>query len=154
MPAYIASLNRSKGGVPKLPVERALATAFGLEGDKQKDRRFHGGPARALSLYSLDLIEQLQGEGHPIVPGAVGENVTISGLDWSLMRPGARVVLGEVEIELTAFAAPCKTIRRAFRDEEFVRISQKLRPGWSRLYSCVLKEGLLEVGTEVTVIPL
>ena len=59
MPAHVVQLSRSRGGVPKLAVDEAIVTATGLEGDRQRDRRFHGGPERALCLYSDDLIEQL-----------------------------------------------------------------------------------------------
>jgi MOSC domain-containing protein YiiM len=149
MNGRVVSLNRSNGGVPKLPVEQARVTSKGMEGDRQRDWRFHGGPKRALSLYSLELIEQLQLEGHPIAPGAVGENVTIMGIDWREMEPGRVVSIGEIEIELTSFASPCKTIRRAFLDEDFTRISHKLHPGWSRLYARVLREGTLRVGDSV-----
>jgi MOSC domain-containing protein YiiM len=151
MPARIVSINRSNGGVPKLPVERANASATGLEGDKQRDRRFHGGPKRALCLYSLELIDQLVLEGHPIAPGSVGENVTISGLDWSSVTPGVRLTLGPVEVEVTSYTVPCKTIRKAFIDEDFTRISQKLHPGWSRVYAAVLREGELQQGDPVSI---
>ena len=60
--ARIAFLNVSKGGVPKMPIDEAWASVKGLAGDKQRDRRFHGGPTRALSLYSLELIEHLAAE--------------------------------------------------------------------------------------------
>lgn len=151
MPAHIVSLNRSRGGVPKLPVDAALVSPAGLEGDKQYDRRYHGGLLRALCLYSLELIEQLRAEGHPIVPGAAGENVTIAGMDWHRMTPGARVLLGNVEIVLTTYTSPCKTIRRAFVNEDFSRISEKLHPGWSRIYARVPVGGELRVGAEVTI---
>jgi MOSC domain-containing protein YiiM len=151
MPARIVSINRSSGGVPKLPVDRAVVSANGLEGDKQRDRRFHGGPSRALCLYSLELIDQLVLEGHPIAAGAIGENITISGLDWTLVKPGARLTLGVVEIEITSFTVPCKTIRKAFIDEDFTRISQKLHPGWSRVYARVLREGEVQQGDPVSV---
>jgi MOSC domain-containing protein YiiM len=151
MPGRIVSLNRSRGGVPKLPVDEAFVSANGMDGDRQRDRRFHGGPERALSLYSLDLIDQLALEGHPIAPGTAGENVTIAGLDWTTMRPGASLRLGDIHIELTAFAAPCKTIRLNFLGEDFKRISQKLYPGWSRVYARVMKEGLIRVGDPVSV---
>jgi MOSC domain-containing protein YiiM len=148
--AFVASLNRSNGGVPKLPVERAHVSENGMEGDKQRDRRFHGGPARALCLYSLELIEQLALEGHPIAIGSVGENVTISGIDWTTMRPGARLSLGPVQVEVTSFTVPCKTIRKAFIDEDFTRISQKLHPGWSRVYVRVLAGGYIQQGDPVS----
>ena len=150
MTGTIVQLNRSGGGVPKLPIPEAQVTRLGLEGDVQKNRRFHGGPKRALCLYSLERIQQLQSEGHPIVPGATGENVTIRGLDWATLEPGVRVALGdEVEIEITSYTVPCKQIAAAFRDAEFTRISQKLHPGYARLYARVLREGRLAVGQEV-----
>lgn len=149
MAARIVSLNSSNGGVPKLPVERARVTVDGMEGDHQTDRVHHGGRDRALSLYSLEIIEQLQLVGHPIAPGTAGENVTISGLDWATVQPGTRLSLGDVEVEITGFAAPCKTIRESFLDQEFIRISNKVSPGWSRVYARVLREGTLQTGDDV-----
>ncbi|MFL5582656.1 MAG: MOSC domain-containing protein [Gemmatimonadaceae bacterium] len=144
--ATIVSLNRSNGGVPKLPVEEAWARAEGLEGDRQRDRRFHGGPQRALCLYSAERIEALRAEGHPIAPGTTGENVTVAGLDWDRVVPGVRLRLGAALVEVTSFTTPCKNIRGSFRHEEFTRMSQKLHPGWSRVYARVLEEGLLRSG--------
>jgi MOSC domain-containing protein YiiM len=150
--AHIFSLNRSQGGVPKLPLREAAITVEGLEGDWQEDRKYHGGPMRALCLYSLEQILALQSEGHPIFPGSIGENVTIAGLDWDTLNPGARLRLGEVEIELTDYAAPCRTIQGSFKDRRYSRISQKVRPGTSRLYARVLREGTVRVGDEVMVL--
>jgi MOSC domain-containing protein YiiM len=153
MPAHVVQLSRSRGGVPKLAVEEALVTATGLDGDKQRDRRFHGGPTRALCLYSADLIEQLAVEGHPITRGSTGENVTIRGLDWRGLRPGTRLSIGAVEVEVTGYAAPCKTIRGSFLGEDSTRISQKLHPGWSRVYCRVLREGTIRVDDVVALLP-
>lgn len=149
MTAHIVSLNRSSGGVPKLRVDEALITVDGVIGDRQSDRRHHGGPDRAVSVYSLDLIEQLQLEGHPIAPGTAGENVTVTGVDWRAMQPGQRFSLGDAELEVTGFAAPCTTIRASFLDEEFTRISEKVNPGWSRVYARVLREGKVRPGDEM-----
>ena len=150
MTGTIVQLNRSGGGVPKLPIPEAQVTRLGIEGDVQRNRRFHGGPKRALCLYSLERIQQLQSEGHPIVPGATGENITIQGLDWATLSPGVRLALGdEVEAEVTSYTVPCKQIAAAFRDGKFTRISQKLHPGDARLYARVLREGRLAVGQEV-----
>ena len=145
----VTGLQRSAGGVPKLPVEGAMVRAMGMEGDKQRDRRFHGGPDRALCLYSQERIDALAGEGHPVRPGALGENVTIVGLPWEEVRPGVRLRIGAVEAEVTAFASPCQKIAGGFRDGEFTRIGQKVNPGWSRVYVRVLSEGAIAVGDPV-----
>lgn len=151
--AHIFSLNRSSGGVPKLPVHEARATVNGMEGDSQDDKKYHGGPQRALSLYALEHILDLQGEGHPIFPGSTGENVTIVGLDWEELEPGVRLQLGEVEVEITDYAVPCDKIANSFSNKRFVRIGEHVRPGWSRMYVRVVREGLLRVGMSVEVIP-
>ncbi len=153
MMGRIVQLSRSGGGVPKLPVPEAHVTRLGLEGDVQRNRRFHGGPRRALCLYALERIEQLQEEGHPIQPGSTGENVTLQGLDWAMLKPGDRLMLGdEVELQITSYVAPCKNIGESFRDGAFTRISQKLHPGDARLYARVLREGHVAAGQQVQVL--
>ena len=136
----------SGGGVPKRPVPSAWVSADGVEGDRQRDRRLHGGPDRAVCLYSFDLIQKLQAEGHPIAPGVIGENLTLAGIDWSLMVPGAQVEAGPVLLEVTSYTTPCKNISSAFVNGEFVRVSQKVCPGWSRVYARVLEEGIVTAG--------
>ena len=151
MDGRIFQLNRSGGGVPKSGVREAFLDADGLEGDRQRDLRFHGGPLRALCLFPLELILELQAEGHPVFPGSVGENLTVVGLDWQRLVPGAQLKLGEEAlVEVTSYTAPCKRIAASFVGGDFKRISQKLRPGHSRLYARVLRPGCLFVGQKVT----
>jgi MOSC domain-containing protein YiiM len=150
MEGRIHQLNSSRGGVPKTPVPDALLTETGLEGDAVRFPKFHGGPERALCLFSLERIRELQQEGHPIFPGSVGENVTVEGLDWGRLAPGSRLALGgEVVVEISSYTSPCKTIRASFLDGQFERISQKKHPGDSRLYARVLRTGRLAVGQAV-----
>ncbi|MEP6732559.1 MAG: MOSC domain-containing protein [bacterium] len=150
--ACVVGLQRSRGGVPKHAVDRAMVTVDGMEGDWQRERRFHGGPDRALCIYSMELIDALAAEGHPISAGSVGENVTVRGVVWPLVRPGARLLLGDVEVEITSFTVPCKTIAGAFLDGRSVRISEKVNPGWSRVYARVLRGGAVAVGDAVELV--
>lgn len=153
MDGYIFQLNCSDGGVPKSPVREARLTPTGLAGDRQERLKIHGGPERALCLYALEHITQLQDEGHPIFPGSVGENVTVVGLDWSTLQIGSRLSLGdEVIVEISSYAGPCQTIAGSFSDGKSTRISQKKHPGESRLYARVLQVGRLEVGQTVRVL--
>jgi MOSC domain-containing protein YiiM len=146
----IFQLNVSKGGVPKLAVREAVLRAEGLEGDRQRDRRYHGGPERALCLFALEHVLELQAEGHPIYPGSTGENLTLVGLDWPGLAHGARLALGdEAVIEIASYTAPCKKIAGSFVGGDFKRISQKVNPGDSRLYARVLRPGPLAVGQPV-----
>ena len=153
MEARIFQLNSSPGGVPKLAVRDGLVTSQGLAGDEHNFPDIHGGPERALCLFSLDRILELQAEGHPIFPGSVGENVTISGLDWKTIVPGMRLALGdEVVVEITSYTSPCNSIPDSFANGDYPRISQKLHPGYSRVYARVLSEGRLKIGQAVRVL--
>ena len=150
MTGRVASINRSSGGVPKLPVSDAIVCVNGLDSDAQRDRRYHGGPGRAVCLFSLERIAALRLEGHQIVPGATGENITVGGIDWDLVVPGARLEIGEILLEIASYTKPCKTIRHVFLEEKITRMSQKLHPGWSRVYARVLRSGRIATGDQVT----
>lgn len=150
--AHIFQINRSDGGVPKEPVREGQVTSLGLESDRQNDTVHHGGPQRALCLYALERIVDLQAEGHPIYPGSTGENVTLAGLDWAQVVPGTQLRLGEeVEIEITQYTTPCSKIVGSFAGGQIQRMSQDKHPGWSRVYARVLSEGRIRVGDIVTI---
>ena len=87
----VVGLHVSDGGVPKHAVARAVVRPGGIEGDRQRDLRYHGGPERAVSLFSREVMDRLRAEGHPIAPGTTGENVLLAGLDWRHVQPGARL---------------------------------------------------------------
>ena len=150
-------INSSRGGVPKIAVPAADVGADGLVGDLQRARKVHGRPFQALCLWSTEVIEALVAEGHPVTAGAAGENLTVGGLDWSSMRPGVRMVIGEGEdavvIELTAWAVPCAKNDQWFRDGDSSRMSQDLHPGWSRAYAAVVQGGAVTTGDQIRVLP-
>jgi MOSC domain-containing protein YiiM len=149
----IYQINISRGGVPKLPIAVARVTEEGIDGDMHEDTQDHGGPMRALCLFTLEEIEQLVSEGHPIYPGATGENVTLSGVPLAALTPGTQLALGdEILIEVTRYTTPCKTIKEAFNNADFTRISQKLHPGESRVYAKVLRGGEMRAGDAARIV--
>lgn len=149
---YLYQINVSDGGVPKHPVLEAVITKAGVEGDRQRNLKVHGGPDRAVCLYSQDVIERLQDEGHSIEAGSSGENLTLAGLEWEKLQPGDRLQVGpEVQIEIMSYTTPCEKNAQWFLDRDIKRVSQKMNPGWSRLYAKVLGEGVVRPGDEVVV---
>ena len=148
----VASLNVSDGGVPKRAVESAEVTRDGVRGDRQRNLKYHGGRERALCIWSLERIEALRAEGHPVSPGSTGENVTIAGVEWAALAPGVRLRIGPVLAEVTDYTRPCRTIARSFLGGRSGRVSQKTHPGWSRVYARVLEEGRVAVGDAVIVV--
>jgi MOSC domain-containing protein YiiM/N-acetylglutamate synthase-like GNAT family acetyltransferase len=150
----VIQVSVSPGGVPKLSVERAWVGALGLEGDAHKDITDHGGPHRAVCLFAIEAIERLQSEGHPVEPGSVGENLTTTGIEWSLLPVGARARIGDkLELELASSTTPCATQKRNFSDGRFSRINIDLHPSDSRMYARVLTEGEVQPGDPITVLP-
>jgi len=149
----VVQLNTSGGGVPKAPVESATIDRRGVVGDTQADRKHHGRPLQALSLWSLEVIDSLRADGHTVHPGAAGENVTISGVKWSTIRTGVRVRIGEVLAEISAFATPCAKNAQWFADRDFHRIEHSVNPGTSRAYAWVLETGTVRTDDPVIVEP-
>ena len=150
----VLQVNVSPGGVPKAPVERAWVGSLGLEGDKHRENTVHGGPHQAVCLYGIEAIERLQSEGHPVEPGSVGENLTTTGIEWSLLPVGTRARIGAtLELELASSTTPCKTQIQNFRDGHFSRISIDLHPSDSRMYARVLTEGEVKPNDTITILP-
>lgn len=149
----VAQLNVSDGGVPKRAIESAQVGMRGLGGDQQAARQHHGRPLQALCIWSADVIAALQAEGHPIAPGLAGENITVSGIDWSSIRPGAQLRIGQILAEVSAWSTPCKKNADWFVDRDFNRMSHDLHPGWSRAYAWVREPGHVNTGDTVIVEP-
>jgi MOSC domain-containing protein YiiM len=151
----IFSINVSAGGVPKLPVHEAIVTVYGLDRDSQRNLKYHGGPDRAVCLFSVERIRALQAEGHPIDVGTTGENLTLTGIDWGSVTPGALFETGEALLEVASYTTPCRTIRDSFIGQKFSRLSQNHYPGWSRVYARVLRGGVIRTGDPafITVLP-
>jgi MOSC domain-containing protein YiiM/GNAT superfamily N-acetyltransferase len=150
----VVQVNVSRGGVPKLPVERAWVGWLGLDGDGHAEPTVHGGPHRAVCLFAMESIRRLQAEGHPMGPGSVGENLTTEGIEWSLLPVGTRAKVGDsLVLELAGPAMPCTTQRPNFTDGHFKRISIALHPSDSRMYARVLVEGEVRPGDVVEVRP-
>ncbi len=143
-------LNVSGGGVPKLPVDAARITTYGVEGDRQASDTVHGGPHRAVSILGIEAIRRVAAEGHPIGPGTTGENLTTEGFDVSALPVGTRLIIGEeVVLEISQPTNPCRTIRHSFADLRFGRLSMMAHPADSRMYARVLREGTVRPGDAI-----
>src|SRR5688500_7221527 len=101
MSATLVQLNVSPGGMPKLPVLQEMVTRQGIDGDRQRNRKYHGGQDRAICLYSLELYEWLRRQGIKVNAGEIGENFTTAGLDLQALSIGDRLRVGGCAIEIT-----------------------------------------------------
>ena len=149
----VRQLSTSDGGVPKLATVSIDVTAHGAEGDRQASRRHHGRPWQALCVWSTETIEAFQRDGHPIEPGAAGENITVTGLDWAAVTSGCRLQIGgDVVAEVSMFALPCAANAQWFHDGDFSRMHHARGPGLSRVYASVVDAGRISVGDTVTLV--
>ena len=112
MAGRLVSLNVSKGGMPKLPVDAARLTTDGIDGDASRNRKYHGGPDRAVCLYSVELYDQLRDAGIDLQPGNIGDNFTTQGVDLQQLKPGDRLHVGECLIEISKTRVPCAQLKQ------------------------------------------
>lgn len=140
-----------EGGVPKTEVSTLRVHVNGCIGDKQNDLKHHGGPNRAVCLFSSEVLSEISNEGHPIYPGSVGENVLVQGIDWSSVQIGTQFHFKNVVLEITSDAPPCRTIKESFSNGDFSRISVKKHPSSVRWYAKVIQDGELFTAESVKI---
>ena len=151
MTGSIVQVNISPGGIPKRPIAEAEVTPEGIRGDSWAHPQIHGGLKQALLLITSEGIEELVAQGYPLHAGALGENLTVAGLDRRQMRIGQRYRAGEILLELTKIRAPCSqldvygaSIKQAVYDLQ-VNAGDVSSPRWglSGFYARVLRAGVV-----------
>ncbi|MEO5821093.1 MAG: MOSC domain-containing protein [Vicinamibacteraceae bacterium] len=124
----------------------------GLAGDQQANRRVHGGPDKAVCVYSLDHAAWWRETlGAPDWgAGAVGENFTLTGQTEASVCLGDVYQVGTALVQVSQPRSPCRTLARRWgRPDLPKRVVQSGRSGW---YLRVLHEGRVETGVPVTLI--
>jgi MOSC domain-containing protein YiiM len=108
----LQQINRSNGGLPKLAIPHTvMLNPDGVEADRHRDLKHHGGPAKAVLIMAAELIDSLAARGFPVFYGALGENLTVSGIDRHMWRAGQRYRIGpDATIELTTLRVPCTNL--------------------------------------------
>lgn len=140
---------KTETGIYKEPVMgRVPVRALGLEGDRQVDKRYHGGPDKAVYTYALEdygfWSEDLKA---CLAPGAFGENLTTEGLDETKLSPGAKLRFGTAVLQATEPRQPCRTLAMKFDDPQLPkRFVKHARFG---LYWRVLEEGTVAAGDAI-----
>jgi MOSC domain-containing protein YiiM len=150
MVGTLVQINTSNGGIPKLPVMFARVTTAGVEGDWQKNRKYHGGPDRAICLYSEELYAWLNEQGIAVGNGGVGENFTTRGIDLQKLGPGDQLEVGSGDgpiIEITKVRVPCRTLKKWDDDLPELIVG---RSGWM---AKVVREGVAKPGDAIRQLP-
>lgn len=146
MNARVASLHVAPGRrLPTKSVESVEAEAgVGLVGD-----RYHGTKHRHVTVQALDDLAVAEGLlGRPIDPGLTRRNITVDHGPLPT-RPGERMRIGGVELEVVRIAAPC----RLLDDWLGPGAMQALRSPRGGTVFRLLGSGTISVGDEVEVHP-
>lgn len=137
--------------IDKRPVDGPVeVTELGLDGDTQCDRRYHGGPDKALYAYALeDNRWWSQRLDRDIPPGTFGENLTISGLDVNAAEIGETWQIGDVVVEVRCPRTPCTNLAHRMG---MPRFNQRFRrTGRVGAYLKVCQVGSIRAGAPVNV---
>jgi MOSC domain-containing protein YiiM len=119
----------------------------GLDGDKQADLKSHGGPNKALYLYSYqyykywgDILKKDFSNNY----GLMGENITVDDLDEEKYFIGDEIGISNIVIKITQPRIPCYKLGIKMNDKNFVR--EFISYGHLGLYAKVLKTGEIKNG--------
>ena len=121
----------------------------GLHGDRVADTKHHGGPFRAVLMYSADHYPRWRAEWQrkDLGPGGFGENLTVRGIVESTACLGDVFEIGESLVSITSPRTPChKLARRHGRRDLAEVVRANHRHGW---YLKVVRAGWIETGQRV-----
>jgi MOSC domain-containing protein YiiM len=143
----------TKTSIFKDPIKGAAKVGkLNIEGDKQSDPRYHGGPDKAVYAYPSEHYEfwRQELELKDLPWGSFGENLTTEGLLETDLSQGDLLRIGEVELAVTDPREPCFKLAIRFGRADIVKRFQKsARCGF---YLSVAKEGVITAGDAITVI--
>ena len=120
--------------------ESVTVTKTGIKGDEQADVTVHGGPDKAICVYSIDHFDYWKSElGLELEPGAFGENFSVTGITEQDVCIGDTFQCGHVILQTTQPRQPCWKLARRWGVKTMPALVQKNgKTGW---YFRVLNEG-------------
>src|SRR5215471_1034570 len=160
MQGIIVQVNTSLGGLPKRPVPGGFIAPLGLEGDFHAHSAIHGGPRKAILLIACEVVDELKEKGYPLFYGALGENLTISGIRVHDLRIGDQLRAGGALLEITQPRGPCSALDiygESLKDEIYdkrVKAQDPTSPRWgmSGFYARVLLPGAVRTDDIISLV--
>jgi MOSC domain-containing protein YiiM len=129
-------------GYLRVPLtEASLIEGLGIEDD------FNAQPRRNLNVMDRLTLGELDAQGFPTFPGALGENLVLDGIDLRTLPAGTRIRLGpQAMIAISAPRTGCDNLHRI--DE---RMPAQVA-GQIGVMAQVVQAGRIKVGDRVEVI--
>jgi MOSC domain-containing protein YiiM len=139
---------------------RVAVRRLGLEGDEQAETGLHGGVSKAVYAYPAahyPFWQTVRAQARaalwddPLPPGAMGENLTVTGLDESMLWIGDRLVLPGCVLAVSEPRMPCFKFGAAMGFAQAVKLMAQ--SGYCGAYLAVIEEGEVAAGDAVTLQP-
>jgi len=137
----VLSVNVSEEkGVIKKPVDQIVITEKGIEDDA------HAGDwHRQISLLAKESIDKFEEVlGRKLEFGEFAENITTEGITLYTMKPGDKLFIGDVEMEVTQIGKKCHGDGCAI----FSQVGKCVMPK-EGIFAKVLKTGIVKPGDDI-----
>jgi MOSC domain-containing protein YiiM len=147
--------------IRKRPREGAVAVQpLGLQGDEQADPTVHGGLSKAVYAYPSEHLPfwqtvraqaRVAGVEDAVVPGSMGENLTVEGLLEDRLWIGDRLRLPHCELAVSEPRFPCFKFNFAMGFNQAVKLMTQ--SGYCGSYLAVINPGTVRAGDEIEIVP-
>jgi len=132
----------------------ARVGALGIVGDEHGDPRVHGGPEKALHHYAAEnyarLAQAFPHSAHALVPGSLGENLSVPRLSERNVHIGDVFRIGSAIVQVSQPRSPCWKINHRFGAERMsMHVAQERITGW---YYRVLAPGIVHSEDEIVLL--
>ena len=151
--------HRVVSGIRKQAIELSVQVGpLGIAGDEQADLSVHGGLDKAVYLYPhehyafwRDARERMLKQKSELLPGAMGENLTTTGLLETDLWVGDRLQIGEVILEVTEPRSPCYKFGAVMGYAQALK--HMLQSGYTGVYLKVIQTGELHTDESIMLLP-
>ena len=144
---------KEQTGIFKYPTKEPLfLTTKDVKKDTVIDRVHHGGENKACYLFSKDYYpywKKLYPE-HEWDWGMFGENLTVEGLDESIMKVGNIYKIGEALVQVSQPREPCYKLGIRFGTQEILK--QFIEHNHPGTYVKVLEKGHITTGDKIELV--
>lgn len=146
-PVHYTTAEPWTSGIYKSPVlGRVPLSSVNLAGDGQADLTVHGGPDKAVCVYSMDHYPSWRRELaiDECGPGWFGENFSIEGQTETDVAIGDTYEIGTAVVQISQPRAPCWKLGRRWKRLDMPKlVVNSGRTGW---YLRVIETGHVESG--------
>lgn len=133
-------------GICKEGIEEAYLSKEGFKGDGVADLKHHGGPDRAVCVYSYEHYALWENEFNVKLPyAAFGENITVTNMLEKDVCIGDVFQIGDAIIQITQGRIPCDTITKRTN----VALKRIVETGYTGYLCRVLKEGNVRKNSKI-----